>query len=54
MWIFVQAPIKHFYCKNQWIFEVGLVNPLILLIPKFLGAAEAKKTWCGKNLIILK
>jgi hypothetical protein len=50
----VETPIKHFYCKNQWIFEVGLANPLILLIPIFLGADEAKKTWCGKSLINLK
>jgi hypothetical protein len=31
-----------------------LANHLILLAPKFLSADEAKKTWCGKYLIILK
>jgi hypothetical protein len=44
------TPIKHIYRKNQRIFEVGLANHLILLIPKFLGAGEVKKTWCGKYL----
>jgi hypothetical protein len=49
-----KPPIKHISRKNQWIFEVGLANHLILLAPKFLSADEAKKTWCGKYLIILK
>jgi hypothetical protein len=47
------TPIKHIYRKNQRIFGVGLANHLILLIPKFLGAADARKTWCGKYLFIL-
>jgi len=44
------APIKHIYRKNQRNFGARLANWLILLIPKFLDAAEAKKTWCGKYL----
>jgi len=31
-----------------------LANHLILLIPKFLDVDEAKKTWCGKCLILFK
>jgi hypothetical protein len=45
------TPIKHIYRKNQRIFGVGLANHLILLVPKFSDADEAKKTWCGKYLI---
>jgi len=45
------TPIKHIYCKKQCIFGVGLANHLILLIPKFPDADEAKKTWCGKYLM---
>jgi hypothetical protein len=47
------APIKHIYRKNQRIFGVGLANYLILLIPKFLGGAEARKIWCGKYLLLI-
>ena len=45
-----KAPIKNIYCKNQRIFGVGLANHLILLIPKFSVADEARKIWCGKYL----
>jgi hypothetical protein len=31
-----------------------LANHLILLVAKFLDADEARKTWCGKYLIIDK
>ena len=44
------TPIKHIYRKNQRIFRVGLANHLILLMPKFLFADDARKTWCGKYL----
>ena len=47
------APIKHIYRKNQGILGVGLANYLILLIPKFLGAAEARKIQCGKYLLLI-
>jgi hypothetical protein len=48
-----KTPIKHIYRKNQRIFGVGLANYLILLIPKFLGGAEARKIWCGKYLLLI-
>jgi hypothetical protein len=48
------TPIKHISRKNQCIFGVGLANHLILLVAKFLDADEARKTWCGKYLIIDK
>ena len=47
----IKAPIKHIYRKNQCIFEAGFANQLILLIPKFSDANEARKTWCGKYLV---
>jgi YbgC/YbaW family acyl-CoA thioester hydrolase len=47
------TPIKHMYCKNQRIFSIGLANHLILLMPKFIIARHARKTWCGKYLIKL-
>ncbi len=50
----VKSPIKHIYRTNQRIFGGGLANQLILLIPKFLGADEARKTWCGKYRTQLK
>ncbi len=50
----IETPIKHIYSKNRRILGVGLAKHLILLIPKFLGADEARKIWCGKYLIILK
>jgi len=31
-----------------------LANPLILLIPNFWDADEAKKIWCGKYLLYHK
>jgi hypothetical protein len=46
-----KTPIKHIYRKNQCIFEAGFANQLILLIPKFSDANEARKTWCGKYLV---
>jgi hypothetical protein len=36
--------------QNQRLFGVRLTNPLILLMPKFINAADAQKTWCGKSL----
>jgi len=48
---YFKPPIKHIYRKNQRNFGVGLANHLILQIPKFLDADEAKKIWCGKYLI---
>ena len=45
------TPIKHMYRKNQRIFGIGLANHLILLMPQFLIACHARKTWCGKFLI---
>jgi hypothetical protein len=33
---------------------VGLANPLVLLVPKFPDADEARKTWCGKYLALFK
>ena len=44
------TPIKHMDCKNQRIFGIGLANHLILLMPKFVIACHARKTWCGKYL----
>jgi lysophospholipase L1-like esterase len=46
----LSTPIKHIYRKNQRIFGTRLAKPLILVIPKLLDVAEAKKTWCGKYL----
>jgi len=42
------------YHKNQHIFGVELANHLILLMPKFRIACLARKTWCGKYLVISK
>jgi hypothetical protein len=49
-----KTPIKHISRKNQCIFGIGLGNHLILLIAKFSDTDEARKTWCGKYLIIDK
>jgi hypothetical protein len=50
----ITTPIKHIYRKNQRIFRAKLANQLILLMPKFRIIDDARKIWCGKNLILFK